>query len=390
MKRNQRMLAFLAFAMYFLTGAVCMLVGSSLPQLVELYGLDLNKVVLLGSAFALGRFATVYQTGRLVEKIGPIKVLAIGTALIALYLFGIPTIVNFYAGMCFAFMGGAGMGAQDTVCPVFLSRVFKHNYAGALSAGQALFGLGCFATPFLVGVMLTVGLPFYYGYYILLLVPAAMLFCIPFVKFDRSVQDAEQEEAVQPLYAKKTVIAYAAILITCAAYSAVVNIMGMYTSTLAESVGVSAASSAFMLTVYNIGSTAGSCIFVLILKKVSARSVLLYNNVSAFAAIALALVLNSSSTYFILFFVAGFFLGVLFSVIVNITTRIGYKRISMAGSMVATASGGSDILTPIITGQLVAMFGVRSSYYYSLAMVVICIIGAIIIKVYTTGKKEEV
>ena len=73
-KQNKyKMVAFLAFALYFLTGAACIVVGSSLSHLVKMYGIALDKVVLLGSAYALGRVLTVYFTGRMVEKFGPIK-----------------------------------------------------------------------------------------------------------------------------------------------------------------------------------------------------------------------------------------------------------------------------------------------------------------------------
>ena len=176
------MVAFLAFALYFLTGAACIVVGSSLSHLVKMYGIALDKVVLLGSAYALGRVLTVYFTGRMVEKFGPIKVLAVGTVLIGAFLIGIPTVPVYYAGLAFAFLGGAGMGTQDTVCPVLLSMAFHDTYAGAMSAGQAFFGLGNFTTPFLVGIMLSGQLPFYYSYYILMIVPVVMLCCIPFAK----------------------------------------------------------------------------------------------------------------------------------------------------------------------------------------------------------------
>ena len=68
-KQNKyKMVAFLAFALYFLTGAACIVVGSSLSHLVKMYGIALDKVVLLGSAYALGRVLTVYFTGRMVEN----------------------------------------------------------------------------------------------------------------------------------------------------------------------------------------------------------------------------------------------------------------------------------------------------------------------------------
>lgn len=386
MQKNQKRIAFLAFAMYFLTGAACIVVGSGLPHLVKLYHMQLDKVVLLGSAYALGRVLTVYITGRMVERFGPMKVLAGGVLMVAAFLFGLPTIVNFYAGMCFAALGGIGMGAQDTVCPLLLSMVAKENYAGSLSAGQALFGLGSFATPFLVGVLLSGGQPFYYAYYILLIVPAVMLLVIPFVKIDKSAQTAGNEETVQPLYVKKAALAYAAIFVVCAAYSAVVNALGLYISSFAESIGISAATSAFMLTVYNVGSVAGSLSFVVILKKVKIQAVLLGNCICSFIALLAALLISRVEFYFIGFFVAGFFLGVLFSVIVTIATRIGYKRISVASSLVATASGASDILTPVITGMVVARLGIRMSIGYAVLMIVLTAFAAAVLWINTSEK----
>lgn len=93
MRKNNGLIAFLAFGMYYITGAECMVVGSSLTHLVSMYGMEMDKVVLLGSAFALGRVLTVYPTGRMVEKFGPKKVLAAGILLISAYLLGVPTVV---------------------------------------------------------------------------------------------------------------------------------------------------------------------------------------------------------------------------------------------------------------------------------------------------------
>lgn len=392
MEKKYKMIAFLGFALYFITGAACFVVGSSLPHLVKLYDMELNQVVLLGSAYALGRVLTVRGTGRLVETLGPVKVLGVGVLFIAAFLLGIPVTANYYAGLFFAFLGGVGMGSQDTVCPVFLSAAFKDNYASALSAGQALFGLGAFATPFLVGLMLTAGLPFYYSYYVLLLVPVAMILCLPFVKWEKKEQKKGEEELVKPLYAKNKLVAYGSVILITAAYSAAVSTIGLYTSSFAESMGITQAASAFMLTVYNVGCVAGSVAFIFILRKISVQWVLIGNSLIAMLAVALAMFVNQTGFYFAALAVAGFFIGVLFSVIVAIATRIGYKRISVSGSLVATAGGASDILTPIVTGFLVGILGIGCSFYYVIIMLAICIAAAAVLKISTTeerGRKEN-
>ena len=388
MQRNEKLITFLSFGMYFITGAACFIVGSSLTHLVKLYGMDMSVIVLMGSAYALGRVLTVGFTGKMVETKGPKAVLTAGILLVMAYLVGLAAVHNFYVGLVCAFLGGVGMGAQDTVCPLLLSMSCKDNYAGALSAGQAFFGVGSFATPFLIGIMLTVDVPFYYSYYALAIFAVAMLVCVPFVKMEgQGAAEEGGEEQVKPLYAKKQWIAYGGILIACAAYCAVTNAVGLYTSSFAESLGVSAANAAFMLTIYNVGCIAGSVAFVVILKKIKEQTVLIGNCLLAFVAIAVALVVNNVVVYFVCFAIAGFFLGVLFSVILAIATRIGYKRISVTSSYVATAGGASDILTPVITGAMVGALGIGCAYYYVLAMLVITALFGIIVKVNTSEKE---
>ena len=159
MRKNSSLITILAFGLYFLVGAGALLVGSSLTQLIGVYGRTMDAVVLLGSSFAIGRVSTVGLTGRLVEKIGAKAVYAISVLATCVYFVGIPLFPNYYAGMAAAFLGGVGMGAEDAVCPLMLSISCRNNYAGALSAGQAFFCVGSFAMPFLIGVMLSERLP---------------------------------------------------------------------------------------------------------------------------------------------------------------------------------------------------------------------------------------
>nr|WP_317379827.1 hypothetical protein [uncultured Faecalimonas sp.] len=75
--------------------------------------------------------------------------------------------------------------------------------------------------------------------------------------------------------------------------------------------------------------------------------------------------------------------------IVTIATRIGYKRISVASSLVATASGASDILTPIVTGMVVSALGIHMSVGYAILMAAVSILATVILWINTTDVKPE-
>ena len=390
MQNRRFIFGFVAFALYFLTGAACIVVGSGLSHFADKFSTDIKTIVILGSLYSLGRVSTVYLTGKLVEKIGPLKVTIMGIFLMGLYLTGIAYTHSFYYALIFAYIGGVGMGAQDTVCPLFLSVAFTDNYAGSLSAGQGLFGLGGFVTPFLTGVMLMNKLPFYFAYYVLLVFAIITLIFVLYEKKtintilnQKSNITLSEESQIKPLFTKNKVMAFTAILLAAATYSTTVNAIGLYTTTFAEYQGFSSANAVFLLTVYNVGAVIGSLIFILILKRISAVNILIVNNILSIIIFAILEYIKKPTIYFICLFAAGFLLGVLFSLIVEITTRIGYERISVASAYVAVAGGFSDVLTPIITGLIVGMFGIVSIYRYVLISIIITTALAIIVRIYT-------
>lgn len=390
MQNRRFIFGFVAFALYFLTGAACIVVGSGLSHFADKFSTDIKTIVILGSLYSLGRVSTVYLTGKLVEKVGPFKVTIMGIFLMGLYLTGMAYTHSFYYALIFAYIGGVGMGAQDTVCPLFLSVAYPDNYAGSLSAGQGLFGLGGFVTPFLTGVMLMNKLPFYFAYYVLLVFAIITLI---FVLYEKKAINTilnqkgnitlSEESQIKPLFTKNKVMAFTAILLAAATYSTTVNAIGLYTTTFAEYQGFSSTNAVFLLTVYNVGAVIGSLIFILILKRISAVNILIVNNILSIIIFAILEYIKKPTVYFICLFAAGFLLGVLFSLIVEITTRIGYERISVASAYVAVAGGFSDVLTPIITGLIVGMFGIASIYRYVLISIIITTALAIIVRIYT-------
>ena len=183
-------------------------------------------------------------------------------------------------------------------------------------------------------------------------------------------------------------VAFGAIIVGDIAYCAVVNGIMTYTSSFAESLGIASSTAAFMLTVYNVGCFVGSMAFVVILRKVREQTVLLVNSVGGVAAIILMLLVDQIPVYFACLAIAGFFLGVLFSVYVTIATRIDYKHVSRAASFMGTAGGGSDILTPVITGAMVGLWGVRIAYVYVIIMSAVSILAAIVLRMNTSEEED--
>ena len=390
-----------AYALYLLTGLACVTIGGSMTQLAKHFNVGVAQIAVFGSCYAFGRVATVFISGYLTEKFGPKPVVFVGSIFLLAFLLGVPNTTNYILGLVFSALGGMGMGTQDATCPVILHAVFPKRYPSAMSAGQAFFGIGSFTLPLIMSVVLFLNLPFQVTFFILAIVPILMIVVLPFINFKRigctgkneSKNDDEQEieQEHQPeLKLKNRKLGNICFYISCFSYSAVVSSIALYTSTYVTSFGVPESLAVSMLSVYNIGSMIGSMIFVIILRKVHTTSVAWINSAFSLACIIAILSVKSVPVLFICFALAGFFLGVIFSLILSISTGLNPKHPSIAAAAVAVIGGSADVLSPFITGTAVTNFGIRSAFYYIVIMLVVTIGCTMIFrKLYTARLKSD-
>ena len=385
MDRNRKKLAYLAFAMHFITGVICMLVGSSMSLLVDFFQKPVEKVVLLGSAFSLGRTLTVYFVGKLTEKYDPLKILFGGVCGVLAFMLGTVLIPNYYLAFVCAFLGGIGMSCQDTISPLILSRVFTKNYSSSLSAGQSLYGLGGFAISFMIGVMLHANMPFSMANIILSLIGISMLVIIPSTKWEG--EGETEEEKVKPIKLKDPRPAKAMMCVIIILYCCTCSTLASYMTTIMESLGNSQEVSAYVLSAYNLCALLGSLAFSFILRKVSESAVLAFNSISTLIVFAITVLVNKSAMYFVGMSITGFFTGVLFSIIVAIATRIDYEHISVAGAYISMFGGLGDIITPVITGSLVSAYGV--TVVNKVVIVLLLMMTALSVVIYIITREEK-
>ncbi|MDK2813237.1 MAG: hypothetical protein PWQ08_492 [Clostridiales bacterium] len=377
MTKTKMLAAFEVYALYLLTGAACITIGSSMTQLIAHYGVSLAAVATLGSAFALGRVVTVSLMGVLVEKLGPKPVLALGISLLLVFFLGLPATKSYPLALAFSALGGVGFGTQDATGPVVVSGIFTTGYASAMSAGQACFGAGCFLPPLCMSIVLSLGLPFQYTYLVFAMLAVLMLAVLPFAGMPKTQQLAESGgHAANPLYLTARVPGWVLLGVFAVSYCAVVNTINLYTTTFAESLAIPGAIAVSMLTAYNVGSMLGSLLFIVLLRRLKPLNVLWVNVAVALGLMLAAVLLQSIPVFFAALFLTGFFIGVLFSVMITLATGLEPRHAGFVAGIVGMVCGGSDTITPLITGRLVTAWGPGSAYWYAIAMLAIALLAA--------------
>ncbi len=390
MIKTSKIVAFEAFALYLLTGAACLVVGTSLTQLTESYNVSIAAVAGLGSAFAFGRMLTVFITGYLTKKLGVKLVFGVGTLFLMIFLIGLPLNTNYYIGLALSALGGVGMGSQDACCPVILSVSFPKHYSSALSAGQALFGAGCFLPPLLMSVAITFNMPFYYPYLFIAAIAAVMLILLPFLSIpsvEESAQLLEESGHAIQIGKKAKIVGFIILGVVCFTYCAILNTLNLYTATYAESLGIQSATAVTLLTIFNLGSMVGSFVFVKVLTRIKPVNALIINLIVVCGTLTLAIFSNNVPLLFVSVFATGLFIGVLFSILVSLATGLNPQNAALAGAIIAIVAASSDGVTPLITGYIVTNAGINLAYVYALLSAVACLVFAVIFKVIITKKQ---
>ncbi|GKX31790.1 MFS transporter [Vallitalea longa] len=382
MKKQRIIAAITVFAMYLLTGATCVVIGSSIPSLMQQYSKSLSAISVLASAFAIGRVATVFIVGAFTEKFGAKLTLTIGVINFILFLFGAMITTNYFVALVLSALAGVGMSTQDTCCAIILKQTFPESYSSSLSAGQAFFSIGCFISPLLMGIALAQELNFKIVYFIIGIIGILMLILIPFLKLpqDKKVTSSQQFN-IRCFNLKKNKWKYICFGIMCFTYFGTTNTIHTYTSTFVQSFGIDESISVSVLTVYSVGCMIGSFAFIPILKKVSETKILWINMLLTFICLVVAAIYHIPTVFFITYFIAGFFCGVLFSLLISISVSLNPLHAGMAAAAVGFVGGGADILSPLITGFIIRVTSVKSIFYYCTVMCIICVISSFLYRI---------
>ena len=374
MTREKKLLAFEAFAMYLLTGALMLAIGTNLGRYAVQFGLTLEKAAVFASVYSFGRVSTVYLTGYLTERLGVQRVLAIGVSFILLFLVGISFSHVFVVGCICCFLGGAGMGAQDACCPIVMHGSFPKSYASALSAGQAFFGAGSFLHPFLTGVALKTGQSYRMGNYLFMAICVIMLALLPFTGKRLAVaRQTKKAEHPAPVGLPRAGKRFALLLLINFTYCAGINTIGLFTVTYAQHINLSQELAPFILSCYSAGNMVGCIIFVLILRRVAAERVFIANFAIAVGALFCVLLTRDPAVLALCYFVSGFVLGVLFSIIITFATQLFPQAPGRAAALIAISGGGADVLAPLVLGRLMPHFGQDIIVPYSMVLLTLAL-----------------
>ncbi len=386
MKRNYFIVGLILLT-FFVISFLTNIIGPLVPDIIESFDLSLTLVALLPFAFFIAYGVMSIPSGMLVERVGEKKVMVLAflVSFLGAFLFAWNPSYSMYVVSLF-FIGTGMAMLQVAINPLLRVAGGEKHFAFNSVLGQLFFGLASFLSPLLYsylvlnmvneggeGNFLTnlfsgfvpANLPWISLYWVFAIVSLIMVFVIGIVKFP-SVELKEDEKvgALQThldLLKKPMVILYFfGIFAYVGTEQGVANWISQFLQTYhdvdPQTTGASTVSLFWGMM------TAGTILGLILLKFVDSRKVLIGFTAATMITLLVSL-LGSKSIALIGFPLVGFFVSVMWSIIISLALNsVANHHGSFSGILVTGIAGGAII--PLIVGWLGDAFGLRVGMFF--------------------------
>ena len=386
MKRNHFIVGLIMLT-FFVISFLTNIIGPLVPDIIESFDLSLTLVALLPFAFFIAYGVMSIPSGMLTERIGEkrVMVLAFLISFLGALLFAwFPSYSMYVVSLFFI---GTGMAMlQVAINPLLRVAGGEQHFAFNSVMGQLFFGLASFLSPLVysylvINLALDNGsgnfitkifeglvppdLPWISLYWVFAIVSLIMVVVIGLVKFPTvELQEDEKTGAIEThlqLLKKPMVLLYFfAIFAYVGTEQGVANWISQFLQTYhdidPQTTGASTISWFWGLM------TAGAALGLVLLKYVDSRKVLIGFTTATMVTLLIAL-LGSSSIALIAFPMVGFFISVMWSIIISLALNsVASHHGSFSGILVTGIAGGAVV--PLIVGWLGDTFGLQAGMFF--------------------------
>ncbi len=144
---DKRRITVVLFVSVFFLGIGLPLLGVTVNDLTARFGMPITDGGLFQTVMAVGAITAALISGRLYDRLNARILLPIGSALIALALFGLYFSPTKVAAMASALLLGAGFGSFMIGPNVLIARLNPENPAGPLGGINFIYGVGAIISP---------------------------------------------------------------------------------------------------------------------------------------------------------------------------------------------------------------------------------------------------
>jgi fucose permease len=341
------------FAAFVALGMFSAVLGPTLPGLAANTRTDLSRISILFAARSAGYMMGSFLGGRLYDRLPGHRVIAIGLGLMALVLFAAPTVPLLAVLAIVLLLGGFAQGTVDVGGNTLLVWVQRENIGPFMNALHLFWGIGAFLSPIIIAQAMLMSGDITWAYWalaLLMLPPMIWIWSLPSPAPLVSTNAGKQTVA-RPLL----VAAIAGFFVVYV--GAEVSFAGWIYTYAAASGLATAATAAYLTSVFWGALTLGRLLAIGIAMRVSARAILFTDLIGCLIGIGAMLLWPDSQT---VLWGGTFLVGLGMASVFPMMLSFAARRMPVTGVVTGWFLVGSStgaMLMPWIIGQLFVPVG---------------------------------
>lgn len=354
--------ASIAYASMVLLGSIGIVLSATLGPLSETYGVSLVRAGLLVSSFGIGRTVIQLVCGVLADRYGRQRVALVGMGAVLLFYVLMPLCSTFSLAIGLCAICGIGFGMINTSMLATLHDTYApmQKNATAQSYVQVAFAGGAMITPLLVSSLQSGGLSygsFYYGSAIATVLLA--LFCAkcafpPVYKAPAAAAQASETTKTR-LFVEGLALSLCTFFVFGMGVVCNLWLPSLYTARSLPGNGT------LMLSVYGLGGVCGTFVFVRLLRKFPALSIIRINPAIAMICLVICIATQSRLLFIPAVAIAGATIAIVFNLAVGVGGALFGGRAATITSMLAMSTSIATLITPILCGWLFDAYGLYAA-----------------------------
>ena len=352
------------FVNFVFFGAVVILVGAAVPEILRTYSWRYVEMGAILAGGSIGYFVSTFVCGILLRRWGPKRVIVYGLVLQAAGLAAFGQMPSLAINAIALLLIGLGQGGSEVVTNFSVVRIEHSGRSNLMNFIHAAFTTGAIVGPLGIGQLIERGYPWQVAFLALAFLSLLMALAFTLLSFETvSADHAKQENSPlsylmsQPLMLLLTTL----ILLYVGVEIGTSNWIAEY---FVQSLGVSAASGAYTVSLFWMGLLAGRLSVAIFYRRDDQAVLLVTACILSALSLSLGLWGESFTWKAACFFSTGMGFSIVYPVVVVLAGRFFPTQQEMAIAIISTGGGVGSFAFPFAMSSLADSWGIERAFWF--------------------------
>ena len=363
---------------FFLFGFTSIILGSALPAIEKSFGIDHQIAGILLSLPTISFMLSAVVVSSLSNRVGPFKLLAMGTFFITSGLIVLALSRSFWLLLLGSLTLSFGTGTTETSIGIGVSGLKYRKPARALNLMHSLFALGCIISPFIVAAFLVDYRSWWKPFLVALFAATFLLFFTP-VLFKIPFKGTREKTSYyrKEVFSQKIFWLILAGVFLYVAYE--IGFTSWLSSFVFESKGIEMRYASIFPALLWTGILIGRLITGFVVEKLGYELSLLILTLISFVSFAMALLLKSAIPIAVAVIFSGIGFSGTYPTLQAILISTMKRGIGSAIGVFTVAASLGGAMANYSVGFLGHVFGMNAGILFILVLIALEIIVALVI-----------